>query len=264
MARPNWEYVRVDVLLPDNPKLDGLSPSAKWTLIELWCYCGQHLTDGFVRQAKWVKFGAKRDRDALVAAGLAVPADGGWQMHDYLSHQRSRQEVTDLKEKRRKAGEKGGKAKASATAEAKHVPEQTPEHVPKQTAGKPVAEAEADLSPADVVDQSSRRNARDDETDLIINEIKQVTGQTIDFRWAARIRLMLLGDRSVDDPAAYLRQAIRAERDPRKRFLPSDNLPSSRPLAEALRVAGINPGHRPASEATIATAAAEARRALGR
>jgi hypothetical protein len=121
MARPNWEYVRIDVLLPDNPKLDGLSAAAKWTLVELWCYCGQHLTDGHVRDAKWKQFGTPNIRRQLVEHGLAERNGSGYLMHDYLDHQRSRADVAGLKEKRAAAGRKGGNAKANA----KQVPEQT-------------------------------------------------------------------------------------------------------------------------------------------
>jgi hypothetical protein len=253
----------VDVLLPDHPKLDGLSGAAKWTLVELWCYCGHHLTDGFVRDAKWKQFGTAAIRARLLERGLAERAEGGYQVHDYLGHQRSREEVTDLKEKRRKAGEKGGRAKANAKQEL----EQMPEHVPKQIATKPVAEAEAeaeaDLSPADAVDQSSRRNARDDEIDLIVEEIRKTTGRVVSFEWAHSIRALVLGGRQPDDPIAYLRHVIRTERDPRTRFLPVANgHPSARPLAEAKQAAGIQPGHRPASEETRAAAADAARQAM--
>jgi hypothetical protein len=88
VARPNWEYIRIDVQLPDHPKLDGLSYAAKWTLVELWCWCGEQRTDGFVRDAKWKSFGPPSARAALVSAGLARRVTGGYQMHDYLDHQR--------------------------------------------------------------------------------------------------------------------------------------------------------------------------------
>jgi hypothetical protein len=90
VARPNWEYIRVDVLLPEHPKTDGLSDKAFRTLIELWCWCGLNRTDGFVRDAKWKTFGTKAARDQLQRApvgckhGFAERVDGGYQMHDYV------------------------------------------------------------------------------------------------------------------------------------------------------------------------------------
>jgi hypothetical protein len=220
VARPNWEYIRVDVLMPGNPKLDGLTYAAKWTLIELWCHCGHHLTDGFVRDAVWGRTGTALARQMLVKRGLARRVRGGYQMHDYLEHQRSRAEVLELKEKRRKAGEKGGHAKASATASAIASAKQ----VLYQNASKPLAEAEAeaeaDFLGADVGNQSSDRNARDDLTDLIINELRMVTGRIIDRQWAAKTRGYILDGRHPADPAAYIRTVIRNEPDPKTRFLP--------------------------------------------
>lgn len=222
MARPNWEYIRVDVLLPDHPKLDALSDKAFRTLIELWCWCGQNRTDGFVRDAKWKAFGSAAARTALVRAGLAERVTGGYQMHDFTGpdgHQRSRAEIEELSAKRSASGRKGGHAKANG----KHLPEQTPGHVPKQTAGKSVAEAEAEAeattSLADVDHQSADRNAHD-LTRLIITEIRTATGRTVTAEWASKIRAHILDGRSPADPAAYVRQVIRNEPSPRTRFLP--------------------------------------------
>jgi hypothetical protein len=215
VARPNWEYVRVDVLLPVNHKLDGLNSSAKWTLIELWAHCGQHLTDGFVRDAMWRRFGTPAGRRALVDHGLAERVDGGYQMHDYLQHQRSRAEVEDLREKRRKAGEKGGKAKANA--------KQVLEQVLEQNASKPLAEAEAEaeISTADLINRTNGHLPPATRIDqMIMAEILAVTGRHVSAEWAARVRGHVLGGRQPADPMAYVRQAIRAEPDPKKRFLP--------------------------------------------
>lgn len=111
MARPNWNYVRIDVGMPGHPKIAALSPGTKWTLIELWCWCGQYLTDGFVPAANWNRIGTPRERNAIVAAGLAVPEDGGWRMHDYLEHQRSRAEVDEKRAQRVEAGKNSAAAR---------------------------------------------------------------------------------------------------------------------------------------------------------
>ena len=125
MARPNWEYVRVDVLLPDHPKLDGLTAAAKWTLIEMWCWCGLNRTDGFVRDAKWTTFGTKPARDQLLRIppgykhGLIERIDGGYQMHDFIGpdgHQRSKAEIDELSARRAEAGRRGGQARSKPQA----------------------------------------------------------------------------------------------------------------------------------------------------
>jgi hypothetical protein len=114
VARPNWEYIRVDVLLPEHPKLDGLSPAAKWVLIEIWCYCGRLRTDGIVTAERWKTFGTKGIREQIVKHGLAneIPL-GGYVMHDFTGpdgHQRSRAEIDELSARRAAAGRKGGSA----------------------------------------------------------------------------------------------------------------------------------------------------------
>jgi hypothetical protein len=114
VARPNWEYIRIDVDLPDHEKLDGLSDKAFRTLIELWCWCGRHLTDGFVRDAKWKTFGTKAAREQVVEHRLADRVDGGYLMHDYLGHQRSREDVQRAKAQRAQAGRNSAAARTRA------------------------------------------------------------------------------------------------------------------------------------------------------
>jgi hypothetical protein len=127
VARPNWEYIRIDVLLPEHPKLDMLTRSARWTLIEIWCWCGLNRTDGFVRDAKWKTFGTKTVRDQLLRVppgfkhGFAERVDGGYLMHDFIGpdgHQRSRAEIDELSARRAEAGRKGGQVRSKPQASA--------------------------------------------------------------------------------------------------------------------------------------------------
>jgi hypothetical protein len=127
VARPNWEYIRIDVLLPDHEKADDLSDKAFRTLIELWCWCGLNRTDGFVRDAKWKTFGTAAARAQLLRVppgfkhGFAERVDGGYQMHDFIGpdgHQRSRAEIDELSARRAAAGRKGGQARSKPQASA--------------------------------------------------------------------------------------------------------------------------------------------------
>lgn len=113
MARPNWEFIRVDVQLPEHPKVEELSDKAFRTLVELWCYCGRNRTDGLVTEKRWKASGTPRARAELVKLGLAEPMGlgGGVVMHDYLDHQRSRQEIDDLSVKRTEAARKAADAR---------------------------------------------------------------------------------------------------------------------------------------------------------
>lgn len=109
MARPNWEWIRVDVLLTEHPKVEGLSDKAFRALLDLWCYCGRNRNDGLVTPGRWKQVPA-RVRAELVQQGL-VDDDGiTTVMHDFTGpdgHQRTRaqieQEAADRSEKAKKA-----------------------------------------------------------------------------------------------------------------------------------------------------------------
>lgn len=114
MARPNWEYVRLDVLMPEHPKMSGLSDKAFRTFIELLCYCGRQRTDGLVDGRTWKRHGTPKARAELVDRGVVDPlteGDGGSSgvvIHAYLEHNRSRQQIDELAARRAEAGRIGG------------------------------------------------------------------------------------------------------------------------------------------------------------
>jgi len=116
VARPNWEYIRIDVLLPEHPKIEALSDKAFRALMDLWCYCGRNHTDGLVTAKRWRDTATKRARDELIKAGLAEPmgpADGV-KMHDFTGpdgHQRTRAEIDELSARRAAAGRKGAEGR---------------------------------------------------------------------------------------------------------------------------------------------------------
>jgi hypothetical protein len=115
VARPNWEYVRIDVLMPEHPKIEGLSDGAFRVLVELWCYCGRNRTDGVVSEKRWKATGTPRARSELVKAGLAEPRHGeGCVMHDFTGpdgHQRSKAEIEELAAIRSDSGRKAANAR---------------------------------------------------------------------------------------------------------------------------------------------------------
>jgi hypothetical protein len=70
------------------------------------------------------------------------------------------------------------------------------------------------LSSPSVIDQ-----ARAALIPLVTEEIAKATGRRIGPLWAARTVRLLLDGQAPGNPAAYVRAAIRRERDPRTRFL---------------------------------------------
>lgn len=141
MPRDPRTYINVHDGMPDHPKIEGLSDAAFRLLVTSWCWSSRQLTDGRIPATSWAKRGTAKARRELVDAGLAeVGDDGAVQMHDYLEHQRSAEEVAALREKRRAAGRRGGTAKARAVASARQTPQ--------QTGSTGVAETETDTEPA--------------------------------------------------------------------------------------------------------------------
>ncbi|MFI5781151.1 hypothetical protein [Nocardia sp. NPDC051570] len=134
--------------MPRNPKFAGLTKAQKFLVVEAWCHCGEYLTDGVVDPATWRGLATKRDRDAVLATGVAIEFRKGEIVRipsgfhpdcdairaefesssgrtlptdcvlflDYLDHQQSRAEVESKREQRRSAGRKGGEAKARNAA----------------------------------------------------------------------------------------------------------------------------------------------------
>lgn len=144
-------YIKLHDSMPDHPKIEGLSDAAFRLLIELWCYCSRHLTDGRLASASWQKRGASETRAELLAAGLVETSDDGMYLHDYTEHQRTAEDVRDLQEKRRLAGSMGGKAKAAAAsklangvASARSDVKQSAKQTPSNMGSKSVAETETD------------------------------------------------------------------------------------------------------------------------
>lgn len=137
-------YIRLHDGMTDHPKIDGLSDRAFRLLIDSWCWCSRHLTDGHMPETTWCKRGTRSARAELIAAGLVETTPTGVEMHDYLQHQRSADEVAEMRAKRAEAGRRGGLAKAKGVASAKASAKQTA----KQTRSKNVASTETDTDTA--------------------------------------------------------------------------------------------------------------------
>jgi hypothetical protein len=107
--------------------MDDLSDRAFRVMVKLWCWCGEQRTDGFVREVKWREFVTPAVQAQLLRVppgfkyGLAERVDGGYLMHDFTGpggHQRSRDEIETLAERRAEAGRKGGRTRSKPQASA--------------------------------------------------------------------------------------------------------------------------------------------------
>lgn len=125
-------YVRVAVDLPSNPKLIDATPMAKWLYVTGFCISGRNLSNGILRPTVAA---AEADvppehADELTERGVwhapghdcdscEQPPRGHVVIHDYLLHNRSKEEVESLKSKRSEAGRAGAKSRWSGKASAK-------------------------------------------------------------------------------------------------------------------------------------------------
>lgn len=140
MADPRT-YIRVHDGMPDHPKIDGLSDAAFRLLVTTWCWCSRHLTDGHVPAATWRKRGTPKTRRELVDAGLFEEAAGGVRLgvmvHDYLEHQRSAEEVQEIRDAKGRGGAFGNhvrwhirRRRSDPDCEFCAAPEADPEDLP--------------------------------------------------------------------------------------------------------------------------------------
>jgi hypothetical protein len=132
-------FIRVAHDFPDHPETVGLSDKAFRYVVEFWCYCHRHNTDGKIPATLWDRVPLKVQRELLVhyvdkidnVLTNALQTDDksvttSYVMHDYTEHQQTAEEIDDLIEKRRIAGSLGGKAKAKRVASAIANGKQTP------------------------------------------------------------------------------------------------------------------------------------------
>lgn len=111
-------WLRIDDTVPTHRKHLKAGPAAAWLWVCGIAYCQRHLTNGFIPIEALPLLGVTKGYEAmaakLVEAGLFVPAEGGYEVHDYLDLNASRAEAVATKEKRHEHKSKAGKAGAAA------------------------------------------------------------------------------------------------------------------------------------------------------
>ena len=119
-------YTNTDYGFWTNPKVRAAGRDAAFLYIAGNGFCNEYLTDGFISETdvETVAFNAfnrspRKAIDALLSAGLWDRVPGGYEVHDYLDYNKSKQEVKELQSKKAAAGSKGGKASAQASAQAR-------------------------------------------------------------------------------------------------------------------------------------------------
>lgn len=109
------EWLKLNVDLPDHPKVASLSDKAFRALIGAWCYAARFETDGHLpaASARPVGMTARATRE-LETAGLIHANGDGWVIHDWSEHQldaetvRRRRESARRRQERRRKQDKEG------------------------------------------------------------------------------------------------------------------------------------------------------------
>jgi hypothetical protein len=79
-------WLRIDDRMPDHPKIVDLSPATKWAMVELWCYCAAHKTDGVVTFGAAKRLASAGALKQLEHAGLLERNGQAFHVHDWLDH----------------------------------------------------------------------------------------------------------------------------------------------------------------------------------
>ena len=131
-------------------RLRRTMPSAIGAYAIMLSYCGDNLTDGYVDAdtAEFVLDISEQELDALQQAGLVESVEGGYVAHDYLEHNRSRQQVMAKRkrERERYSAESLPAESAQTAGRIETESGQTPEHQNTRTPKKEKEEFHSSFS----------------------------------------------------------------------------------------------------------------------
>jgi hypothetical protein len=111
-------FIKLDDGTPEHPKIHAAGDSAAWMWVTAICYSTRQLTDGYIPDDVLMHLSRHRAPKSIasrcVAAELFEPVEGGFQVHDYLEHQVSREDRLKAREqwaqrqRRARAARNGG------------------------------------------------------------------------------------------------------------------------------------------------------------
>jgi hypothetical protein len=138
-------WIRLEQNCISHPKVAPLSNGAFRLWVHAIAYSNQHGLDGILNKAAIVpiagptkaKKNVLRHAKELVGARLWHDRGSHWEIHDYLDYQPSAEQIAEMSEKKRSAGQKGGRAKASRSGGSATAPrEAQPTNQPVEPTGR--------------------------------------------------------------------------------------------------------------------------------
>lgn len=141
-------WVKLDDKLWSHPKFGALSGDA----VRLWmfalCWCNQHETDGGIPRVTVRVLGGAPDAAAeLCDAGLWHETDNGWQIHNYLDHQPSREELVRKRKAKAEAGRSGGLRSGKSRSQAPQKQVLKPRRSKREASASMLVEAKRTPNP---------------------------------------------------------------------------------------------------------------------
>lgn len=115
-------WFKIDDGFHCHPKVLEAGNEAIGFWVRCGSYCAQQLTEGFVPRAVALMYGDTVLIDVLVKVGMLIPVANGWQMHDFLVYNPTKEKVEADREaaakRQRDARERAKKAREEAARKA--------------------------------------------------------------------------------------------------------------------------------------------------
>lgn len=132
MGQDTRPYITVTNELFGHPKFKRLTPAARLYLLELWAHCNMYMTDGVLEAVTLFERGKKIGNELINGGWVEAHEDGSYSCHDYLEHQKSREQILKHREDKKGSGEYGSHVRWHVK---RGVHDLNCEHCQKQRAG---------------------------------------------------------------------------------------------------------------------------------
>mgnify|MGYP007071595943 FL=1 len=187
-------WLRIEDTVPLHPKHLKAGPEASWLWVCAIAYCQRQLTEGYIPVEALPLLGVPKNptrlADRLVEVELFETAVGGYQVHDYLDFNASKDEALarreDLSRKRSESGRIGGLRSGAKRSKQAEANEANAEAKPKQVASSKPKQNEAPSHPStdDVKNTSSAPPTK---------QIAERVGRLFLHRWQLEALIDALG-----------------------------------------------------------------------
>jgi len=101
-------WVKLDDSFWSNPKVEDVGNEAAGAYARMLSYCGQNLTDGYVKESAARFITTSRICKRLEEHDFLERNGKGWVIPDYLDFNPSREQVEEKRRVRSEAGKRGG------------------------------------------------------------------------------------------------------------------------------------------------------------